>query len=62
MYGCDIARSEIGLQKSSVYDLVVDSAVLGNQGVDVLDVALVCLGDAVVLDGTPSAEELLLLY
>lgn len=61
IYVRDIARSAIVLQRSSAYDLVVDSAVLGNQGVDVLDVALVCLGDAVVLDGFPGAEELLLL-
>lgn len=62
IYVRDIARSAIVLQRSSTCDLVVDGAVLDNQVVDVLDVALVCLGDAVVLDGLPGAEELLLLY
>lgn len=62
MFIHDITFKSESISKSFAGDLVVNGAVLNNQVVNVLDVALVGLGNAVVLNGLPGTEKLLLLY
>jgi hypothetical protein len=57
-----VAFKSESISKSFAGDLVLDSAVLDNQVVNVLDIALIGLGNAVALNGLPGTEKLLLLY